>query len=409
MAEQGVAEENVPMSSAQVRQLLVDRIRSYGYARTDAVEQAMRKVERHVFVPAVSIAEAYADDIVITKRDSSGAVSSSASMPSLMAIMLDQLDIRPGMKVLEIGTGTGYNAALLASVVGDHGAVTSIDIDEEVVNGARVALDNNGFASVRTLVADGGIGEPDGAPYDRIIATVGAWDIPRSWCYQLADGGKLVVPLRWRGQSWSVGFDVIDGLLRSTSAVSCGFVPMIGQEDGERTEIISADGFVQLVVDADQAITSESLVGVLDQEGVERWSKATIGGGDIFDGIWFRMSATEPGCCRLTAAPEAIQQGLCRPVIAHRNPALADATSVAYLTVRPRGSGPEGPRFELGAIGHGPSGADLAQRLCSAISDWDLDRTAIPTVVAGPAGSASGERASGMRIEKTSSWLELFV
>lgn len=408
MAEQGVAEENVPMSSAQARQLLVDRIRSVGYAGTDAVEQAMRKVERHVFVPAVSIAEAYADDVVITKRDRDGAVSSSASMPSLMALMLDQLDIRPGMKVLEVGTGTGYNAALLATVVGDHGAVTSIDIDEEVVSGARVVLDNNGFAHVRTVAADGAIGQPDGAPYDRIIATVGAWDIPRSWYSQLADGGKLVVPLRWRGQSWSVGFDYLDGQLRSYSAVSCGFVPMIGQEDGERTEIISSDGFVQLVVDADQAITSESLVGVLDQEGVERWSKATIGGGDSFDGIWLRMSATDPGCCRLSAAPEAVQQGLCRPVIAHRDPALADATSVAYLTVRPRGSGPGGPQFELGAIGHGPSGDDLAQRLCAAISAWDLDRTAIPTVVAGPTGSHSGERGSGMRIETTSTWLELF-
>jgi protein-L-isoaspartate(D-aspartate) O-methyltransferase len=229
MAEQGVAEANVPMSSAQARQLLVDRIRSVGYASADAVERAMRKVERHVFVPAVSIAEAYADDVVITRRDRNGAVSSSASMPSLMALMLDQLDIRPGMKVLEVGTGTGYNAALLATVVGDHGAVTSIDIDEDVVSGARVALDDNGFAHVRTVAADGAIGQPDGAPYDRIIATVGAWDIPRSWYSQLADGGKLVVPLRWRGQSWSVGFAYLDGQLRSYSAVSCGFVPMVGR------------------------------------------------------------------------------------------------------------------------------------------------------------------------------------
>jgi protein-L-isoaspartate(D-aspartate) O-methyltransferase len=87
---------------------------------------------------------------------------------------------------------------------------------------------------VRVATRDGALGDPDHAPYDRIILTVGAWDIPTAWWDQLTPGGRLVVPLRWRGQTRSIAFTHTDGLMRSDSVHLCGFVPMLGQE-GERT------------------------------------------------------------------------------------------------------------------------------------------------------------------------------
>jgi protein-L-isoaspartate(D-aspartate) O-methyltransferase len=161
-----------------LRALMVDRVKETGHARIQRVEQALRAVPRHRFVPDAPVEDAYADLAVITKRDASGAALSCASMPTIVAMMLDQLDVQPGSRVLEIGAGTGYNAALLAHLTGPTGQVTTIDIDPEVTAGARRALDATGCGHVQVLTRDGALGAPERAPYDRIIVTVGAWDLP---------------------------------------------------------------------------------------------------------------------------------------------------------------------------------------------------------------------------------------
>ncbi|HWC83884.1 MAG TPA: methyltransferase domain-containing protein, partial [Pseudonocardiaceae bacterium] len=96
-------------------------------------------------------------------------------MPTVVAMMLGQLDPQPGENVLEIGAGTGYNAALLAELVGDTGQVTTIDIDLNVTAHARATLADTGYDQVRVITADGALGDPDHAPYDKIIVTVGPW------------------------------------------------------------------------------------------------------------------------------------------------------------------------------------------------------------------------------------------
>ncbi|SFQ27080.1 methyltransferase domain-containing protein [Amycolatopsis rubida] len=120
--------------------------------------------------------------------------SSSSSQPSIVADMLDALDPRPGERVLEIGTGTGWNAALLAHRVGPSGQVTTIEVDPALAETARQALTAAGVAA-EAVTGDGAAGWPAGAPFDRIIATASVREIvPPAWLAQLRPGGRLVTP-----------------------------------------------------------------------------------------------------------------------------------------------------------------------------------------------------------------------
>lgn len=245
-----------------LRARMVDHIRDAGHARSDVVEQALRDVPRHEFVPAAPLEDAYADIAVITKTASDGAALSCASVPTVVAMMLDQLDIQPGHRVLEIGAGTGYNAALLTHLTGTGGQVATVDIDPDVTAHARQALDATGHRDVQVITADGSLGAAERAPFDRIIVTAGAWDIPPAWWHQLAPGGRLVVPLRWRGQTRSVAFAHHGHQLVADSLHLCGFVPLLGQE-GESTAYLDSDRQVSLTWDADQGIHPDALRGVL--------------------------------------------------------------------------------------------------------------------------------------------------
>jgi protein-L-isoaspartate(D-aspartate) O-methyltransferase len=367
-----------------LRAMMVDRIVAGSPALSGRIAEAMRTIPRHLFVPEASVEAAYADQAVVTKYATSGVALSCASEPGVVALMLGQLDVRPGDQILEIGAGTGYNAALLSFLAGADGQVTTIDIDQEVTAQARQTLDANGYGHVHVATRDGQLGDADHAPYDRMILTVGAWDLPPAWWAQQAPGGRLVVPLRWRGQTRSVAFTHADGLLRSDSVELCGFVPMAGQ-NGERNGHIDTGGEIALYWDAGQPIDPAALRGVLDQSRTARWPTVTVGAEEPLDGIWLRLTATEPGTCRIAADRAAVDAGLCTPAIPVRSPALADGGSLAYLALRHQEG--NASRWELGAIGHGPAGPDLADRICTQIRAWDRDRTARPVITAYPAGT----------------------
>ena len=124
---------------------------------------------------------------------------SAASQPSLIMGMLADLELTPGQKVLEIGTGSGWNAGLIAFGVGDGSLVYSMDAQPDLIEEAGVHLRHAGIQGVNLRAGDAGHGWPEAAPFDRIIATVGCPDIPRAWHEQLAEDGVLLVPLKTAG------------------------------------------------------------------------------------------------------------------------------------------------------------------------------------------------------------------
>jgi protein-L-isoaspartate(D-aspartate) O-methyltransferase len=121
--------------------------------------------------------------------------TSSLSAPIIVALMLAELHLRPGLRILEIGTGSGYHAALMATLVGDPALVTTLDIDQSVITDTILRIHHLGFDAMTVRCIDGALGAPDRAPFDRVVATVGCADLSPAWTDQLAPGGEMLVPL----------------------------------------------------------------------------------------------------------------------------------------------------------------------------------------------------------------------
>jgi protein-L-isoaspartate(D-aspartate) O-methyltransferase len=204
---------------------MVDRLVGAGRVRTDPVEAAFRAVDRRAFVPADQVPTAYDDAPVRLQLDDDGELVSTISQPSMVAYMLEELDVQPGQRVLEIGTASGYDAALLAELVGPSGSVVTVELDGELAAAAAARL--AGFVQVVVVEGDGHDGFEPAAPYDRIVVTAGALRIEPAWRSQLVDGGRLVVPLTdTRGRGLCVTFDLVDGALVRRRSLACGFVTM---------------------------------------------------------------------------------------------------------------------------------------------------------------------------------------
>ncbi len=218
---------------------LVDRLLQQRYVRSTQVEQAFRSVRRHFFVPSVATDVAYAEEAIVTHRGPDGLARSSSEMPAIMAAMVEQLDVHPGHRVLEVGAGTGYNAAILAWLAKPEGQVTTIDIDEVIVREAREHLVRAGFPQVRVVEGDGWLGAAEEGLFDRIEVTVGVWDLSPHWVEQLMPGGIVVIPLWLRaGVQTSIAFKKSDGHLQSVSVEPCGFMRLRGPHAGP-------EGYVQ--------------------------------------------------------------------------------------------------------------------------------------------------------------------
>jgi protein-L-isoaspartate(D-aspartate) O-methyltransferase len=173
---------------------MVTHLNRIGGIRSAPVRAAFLAVPRHLFTPGEPLHRAYANDIVVTRTDSAGNPTSSVSAPGMQAVMLEQAQVRPGMRVLEIGSG-GYNAALLAELAGQAGQVVTADIDPQVTARARDCLARARYPRSRWYSRTASTGARARAARP-IIVTAGAWT-SRAWPDQLAPGGR-----RWcRGGS----------------------------------------------------------------------------------------------------------------------------------------------------------------------------------------------------------------
>lgn len=238
MRHEPVGEAPDAGAAARLRGRLLDGLRAAGHLRTNGVLRAMDAVPREAFTPpGTDLEEAYADRVVVLATDEAGSALSTVSQPAIVALMLEQLDVRPGDRVLEIGTGSGYNTALLAELTGPRGRVTSIEVDRALLGAAAARLAElapGAGAPLDLRCGDGWSGVPEGAPYDRVESTVGVDDVPPAWREQLADGGLLVAPLWLRpGLELSVALRREGPLLRSVSVTLCGFLQLRGPHAGE--------------------------------------------------------------------------------------------------------------------------------------------------------------------------------
>lgn len=227
---------------AVLRQRLTASLEDACMITSPRVGRAFRVIPRHLFVPGSDLSDAYQDEVIFT-RSRNGISLSASSAPSIMAEMLELLDLKPGHRVLEVGAGTGYNAALMETIVGPGGHVVTIDIDQGIVHDAVAHL-RAAHCGDRITVrcADGGLGWPEAAPYDRIIVTVGAWDMPPAWFKQLADGGRLVVPLEFKDVHKLVTFERRSDRLVSVDVRDCRFVRPQGLLAGPEQQIALAAG-----------------------------------------------------------------------------------------------------------------------------------------------------------------------
>ncbi|HEV3157371.1 MAG TPA: methyltransferase, FxLD system [Candidatus Baltobacteraceae bacterium] len=369
-----------------LRTTLISQLQEEGAIRSDRVVAAFHAVPRHLFLPEVTLESAYANDTVITKRDEYGTAISAVSAPWLQARMLEQADLRPGMRCLEIGSG-GYNAALMAELVGETGEVTTVDIDSDVVNRARQCLENAGYTRVNVVLADAENGVKEHAPYDRIIVTVDAWDIPPAWTDQLTAKGRIVVPLRMRGVSRSIAFEREDGYLVSLEHIPCGFVPMQGTGTREERLIPLYGEEVFLRIDGGQEVDTEGLRRALLQPRVEAWSGVCSGGMEPFDGQHFWLASILPDFCLLTHRKTELARSLVSPSSPMGTPTLLDGRSFAYHAFRKIDSSSD--TFEFGAFAHGPDAARLAEQMNEQLCIWDRDHRhgPAPRIIVYPVGA----------------------
>ncbi|MDH6124943.1 ATP-grasp peptide maturase system methyltransferase [Kitasatospora sp. GP82] len=239
-------------TSAEFRSTLVDQLTANGTLTDPGWQKAAATVPRELFVceffrvvPGSNptsyeavyrdspgwLEVVYADQTLITQLDSStrpsdtdgapvtGSPSSSSTLPGLVLGMWHQLEVEAGQRVLEIGTGTGYSTALGAHRLGDENLV-SIEVDPAVAERAATAIKAAGYAPT-LVVGDGLAGHPDGAPYDRLMATCSVRYVPQPWLYQVRPGGKILVTLT----GWSFAFGLALLTVTEPGAATGRFLP----------------------------------------------------------------------------------------------------------------------------------------------------------------------------------------
>ena len=206
-------------SAGERRRMIETQIRKRGVSSARVLE-AMAAVPRHEFVPLKFRNDAYADKPLPIGE------GQTISQPYMVAAMTEALELTGSERVLEIGTGSGYQAAVLSLLVSQ---VITVESHTSLALAAQVRLTNLGYSNVHVHNGDGSAGFLDAAPYDAILVTAGAPEIPRIFASQLRDGGRLVIPVGDRDNQELVQARLENGELKSRALFNCKFVLLLGR------------------------------------------------------------------------------------------------------------------------------------------------------------------------------------
>ncbi len=372
-------DERVQVNSDDARalhQALVQQLKDRGLISDCRVEAAFRAVPRHLFLPDVPLTTVYTDEAIPTKKRDGLAISSS-SQPAVMAIMLEQLGLQPGDHVLEIGAGTGYNAALMAHIVGPNGRVVAVDLDQDIVENARAHLTAAGCTDVQVICGDGALGLPEAAPYDRIILTVSAWDIAPAWPEQLQPGGRLVLPLALNGTVQKlVAFERLDDHLVSVSVQDGAFMPLRGIHAVPRVHFPLGGGRDLLLgVGTPRPIDADAVYTLLTGPYEDLPTQLRATAGELWGGVSLWLALHAPTMCSLVATGDAARAAVPSPL--STSPGyrvtigLLEEASLCLLARMPDDDSPSAETpFGL-AIRNFGAGHQVAHQLVDLLHDWE--------------------------------------
>ncbi len=373
-----MTETQQTIAHSTLRDQLADQLLAVGHIRTNAVENAFRTVPRHAFAPEVLAEKAYANDIIPTRRAPDGRITSSVSAPWLQADMLEAARIQPGHRVLEIGSG-GYNAALIAELVGPTGSVTALDIDPAVTDRATRFLSETGYDRVRVVTADAEHLPADVIPekgFDAVLVTVDTWDLP--WIHALAGGGRLVAPLRLHQYVWAIGFTERDGALVSDEPlIVCGFVPMQGAGAWKAPRRAVPGTGVHLAWEDGTPLPVDQLAPALTREPSVVRTGVTVGGQEPFDSLTLYLAGALSGFCRLSVDPDGDNGVLSPPPRHWPAAAIVRGSSLARLATERIADGEDGNGVhELVVHGYGPAGRPAAKEMADHVQHWQRNHRA---------------------------------
>lgn len=250
----------------RARGALVDELVARRLITTPSVERAFRRVARHKFLPRPYLIptdpllndlvfsddarDVYADTLVVLKREK----LINCGMPSVVAPQIELLNLLDGMRILHVGTGSGYYTAVLAEIVGDRGSVVGIEFEPDLAALSAAFLAQAGYTNVTVQHGDGARGVPEAAPFDRILASAGTADIVPAWVEQLDEGGRMVLPFCQISQ---LRPNITAGVLLAVEKVDDG---LIGTFLSTPVVFVSMQG----------ALTPEADAGAL-LDAVQRW------------------------------------------------------------------------------------------------------------------------------------------
>ena len=210
------------MDYDESRRRLVEALINEGILKSPWVIEAMRKVPRERFVLPFYRKQAYSDHPLPSEG------GQTISAPHMVAIMTELLDLKPGHKVLDIGSGTGYHAAVMAEIVGPEGRIYGVEVIPQLVEIARDNLKEMGYENIEIHAGDGSVGMRSRAPFDRILVACAPPEIPPPLVEQLKDGGKMVIPVGV-GEQRLMLVEKNGGEIERSFHGHCIFVPMKGR------------------------------------------------------------------------------------------------------------------------------------------------------------------------------------